>query len=99
MLKADDVLKSLDIRAYFAQRIHEARNGKTEITISSPFREDKHPSFSISLSTGLCHDFALGEGGSVFAFEMRKSNCRSCGRASSKPSRSTTSTISSSWTK
>ncbi len=41
----------------------------------SPFREDKHPSFSVSENGKTWFDHAAGEGGGVVDFVMRARNC------------------------
>jgi hypothetical protein len=41
----------------------------------SPFREDRHPSFSISACGRLWHDFATDEGGDVVSFVKRATAC------------------------
>jgi hypothetical protein len=51
------------------------RNGSA--AISSPFREEKEPSFQITLEgkhAGRWHDFGTGEGGDLFAFYARLNN-------------------------
>mgnify|MGYP002784254696 CR=1 FL=1 len=40
----------------------------------SPFREDKHPSFSINIESGFWIDFGTNEGGNVVQFYARKQN-------------------------
>jgi hypothetical protein len=42
--------------------------GEPRRTCCSPFREDRHPSFSISACGRLWNDFATGEGGDVVSF-------------------------------
>jgi len=42
--------------------------GEPRRTCCSPFREDRHPSFSISSCGRLWNDFATGEGGDVVSF-------------------------------
>jgi hypothetical protein len=41
----------------------------------SPFREERHPSFSISPDGLLWHDFTTGEGGDVVSFVKRAAAC------------------------
>jgi putative DNA primase/helicase len=75
MIDKQQVLEQLDMREYFAQFFPQARNGRTEITVCSPFREEKHPSFSVNAETGLWCDHGNGDSGDVFDFEMRMSRC------------------------
>lgn len=42
--------------------------GEPRRVCCSPFREDRHPSFSISADGRLWHDFGTGEGGDVVSF-------------------------------
>ena len=44
-------------------------------TCCSPFREDRHPSFSISSCGRLWNDFAADEGGDVVSFVKRATAC------------------------
>ena len=45
--------------------------GEPRRTCCSPFREDRHPSFSISPCGRLWHDFSTGDGGDVVSFVKR----------------------------
>ncbi len=57
-------LDRADIRAIVCRLIDTG--GRTgEVSMRSPFREDRSPSFSINTDTGLWRDFATGEGGGV----------------------------------
>lgn len=49
--------------------------GEPRPTCCSPFREDRHPSFSISADGRLWHDFAEGEGGDVVSFVKCATAC------------------------
>ena len=75
MIDKQRVLAGLDIREYFIQFFPQAKDGRPEISVNSPFRKDHNPSFSVNLETGLWHDHATGEGGDPIAFEMRLSKC------------------------
>ncbi len=75
MIDKQEVLNRLDMREYFAQYFPQARNGRTEITVCSPFREENHPSFSFNAESGLWCDHGTGDAGDVFAFEQRMSRC------------------------
>lgn len=48
--------------------------GKPRHICCSPFREDRHPSFSIEADT-LWHDFAEGTGGDVVSLVKRATGC------------------------
>ena len=39
--------------------------GGTQLLYRSPFRDDRHPSFSVSVTKNLWHDYAIGKGGNV----------------------------------
>jgi hypothetical protein len=70
------LLEALDISAFWEAELGERivhRSGKNW-TARSPFREDKNPSFSVNIDSGLFNDFA-GEGGDIFDFVMRSRNC------------------------
>ena len=45
----------------------------------SPFREDRHPSFSICADGKLWHDFATGDGGDVVSFVKFATGCDDAG--------------------
>ena len=49
--------------------------GEPRRSCRSPFREDRHPSFSISADDRLWHDHANGEGGDVVAFIIAATGC------------------------
>lgn len=75
MTQKEQVSARLDMRAYFGQYFPQARSGRTEITVCSPFRDDKHPSLAINAESGLWCDHGTGEGGDVIAFEQRMAKC------------------------
>lgn len=59
-------------RAYWREYFPvEAGNGKVEITVRSPFREDNNPSFGINIETGLWTDRATGESGNIVTFHAQ----------------------------
>lgn len=39
--------------------------GGTQLLYRSPFRDDRHPSFSVSVTKNVWHDYAIGDGGNV----------------------------------
>jgi hypothetical protein len=49
--------------------------GEPARTCCSPFREERHPSFSISSDGLLWHDFTTGEGGDVVSLVKRATAC------------------------
>lgn len=49
--------------------------GTPSRTCCSPFREERHPSFSITADGLLWHDFTTGEGGDVVSFVKRATAC------------------------
>jgi hypothetical protein len=49
--------------------------GEPSRTCCSPFREERHPSFSITADGTLWHDFTTGEGGDVVSFVKRATAC------------------------
>lgn len=53
--------------------------GEPRHTCCSPFREDRHPSFSISADGRLWNDFAAGEGGDVVSFVKSAIGCDDAG--------------------
>lgn len=75
MIPKEEVLARLDMRAYYAQHFPQANSGRTEITVRSPFRDDKHPSLAINAETGLWCDHGNGDAGDVIGFEQRMSRC------------------------
>jgi DNA primase len=75
MIEKKEVMERLDMREYYAQFFPRVNGERTEISVCSPFREDRHPSFSVNITTGLWYDHATGEGGDVFDFEQRRTGC------------------------
>ena len=71
MADKNEVLKRLDMKQYYGQLFPAALNGKIEITVASPFREDIHPSLSINLESGLWIDHGVGESVDFFSLEQR----------------------------
>lgn len=50
--------------------------GGTQLLYRSPFREDRKPSFSVSLTRNIWNDYGIGKGGDVIALaEMLNGNC------------------------
>lgn len=62
-------------RAYWREYFPvEAGNGKVEITVRSPFREDNNPSLGINIETGLWTDRTTGESGNIVTFHAQMHN-------------------------
>jgi len=59
--------KKINIVAWLAEQgIHpKGKSCQGELLYLSPCRQEKHPSFSVSPSKNVWHDFATGEGGSI----------------------------------
>lgn len=64
----NDLDRMLDYRIEYSRFIHDLPTGRDRVLVSSPFRADAHPSFSIDLERGLWKDFASGEGGNYVTF-------------------------------
>lgn len=62
--------QSFEPHSYYAQKFPKFA-GKTKFVTNSPFREDKHPSFSIDCTTGRWYDHGTNEGGDVLDFEAK----------------------------
>lgn len=59
MNEISKVLQAIDYRSFYQRHISKFdANGKTEVNCLCPFHEDKNPSLSVNLETGLF--FALG---------------------------------------
>lgn len=56
-------------------RAYGLLDGQDRLLISSPFREDKHPSFSIRADGMVAHDFATGESFDSIGVIMRALGC------------------------
>ena len=68
----EDVLRTLNFQSYYEEEFPGIQFKKEwSENISSPFRDDKTPSFGANNISGYWKDFG-GESGSVFDFHMRK---------------------------
>ena len=68
------ILQALNVQHYYEEELPDIcfKDGKEwSENISSPFREDKNPSFGVNNISGYYKDLG-GESGSVFDFHMRK---------------------------
>ena len=73
-------LKELRSKAPFKEIVEESvklkwHKGGTEGIGLSPFRNEKTPSFTLSLRKGFYHCFSSGEHGDVISFVMLRNNC------------------------
>ena len=71
-----DIEKSLnpiDVMTYFDYRFMYIQNGAAWYL--SPFRTEHKPSFRVNIARALFYDFGTGEGGDMFKFIMKQSNC------------------------
>ena len=68
------ILQALNVQRYYEEELPDIcfKDGKEwSENISSPFREDKNPSFGVNKITGGYNDLG-GESGSIFDFHMKK---------------------------
>lgn len=73
MNKTIDVLIKIDYRSFYKKHIQGfSANGKTEVSCLCPFHEDKDPSLSVNIETGLFHCFGCGEKGNAVQFVQKK---------------------------
>ncbi|MFH1023795.1 MAG: CHC2 zinc finger domain-containing protein [Planctomycetota bacterium] len=76
-MNKEHVLKHLDFRSFYQVHLPSLKmNGKPEADARCPFHDDKSPSFSVNLETGLwcCHAESGCGGGDVFSFYQRAKN-------------------------
>ncbi|MCK5740897.1 MAG: toprim domain-containing protein [Chlorobi bacterium] len=71
MLNKDEIKDKVDNKKFYSDMIPGIRFGTA---VSSPFREDKHPSFVVYNNTGIWKDLATGEAGDVIGYVMNKMN-------------------------
>lgn len=73
MNEISGVLKAIDFRSFYQRHISKfATNGKTEVQCLCPFHEDKDPSLSVNVETGLFNCFGCGEKGNAIQFVQKK---------------------------
>lgn len=74
ILKELKKLDSTNVLSYLSEeeiyRFYFSKDFKFDVPFSSPFRDDKHPSFIISKKTLRFKDFAMGDTGNCFNFVM-----------------------------
>ncbi|MCK5741012.1 MAG: toprim domain-containing protein [Chlorobi bacterium] len=71
MLDKDEIKDKVNNKTFYSDMIPNIQNGSA---VSSPFREDKNPSFVVYFDTGIWKDFATGETGDVISYVMNKMN-------------------------
>lgn len=72
MIMKEQAIANLDIPYFYQTQIPSLRiNGKPEALGLCPFHDDRHPSLSVNVETGLFNCFSCGEGGDVFKFYMK----------------------------
>ncbi|MCK5741390.1 MAG: hypothetical protein KAH48_04170 [Chlorobi bacterium] len=71
MLNKNEIKDKVDYKKFYSEMIPGIRFGTA---VSSPFREDKHPSFVVYENTGIWKDFATGDTGDIFNFVEKKLN-------------------------
>lgn len=73
MLDKKSILDRLDIRAYYAGELPSLKlNGSSKAQALCPYHDDKQPSLSIDLETGVFHCFGCDKKGSIFDFYMAR---------------------------
>jgi putative DNA primase/helicase len=77
MGRRDEILARLDIAAFYRRELQgeEMRGHGDEVQVLCPFHEDRNPSLSINLKTGLYNCFGCGASGDVFSFYQRLRAC------------------------
>lgn len=76
MADVDRILHEIDFKVYYGKLIPDfSPNGRTEVSCLCPFHDDKSPSLSVNIETGLWHCFACGEGGNAVDFIMKRDGC------------------------
>jgi hypothetical protein len=71
------VLKNIDYQSYYGSHVKRMGkpSGKGEAMALCCFHDEKNPSMSINVKTGLWNCHACKDGGDVFAFQMKRSGC------------------------
>lgn len=73
MNDVDEVLRRIDYPAFYRRNIQGFNvNGKKDVLCLCPFHEDKEPSFSVNVETGLYFCHACGEKGNAIQFIQKK---------------------------
>ena len=71
MTGKEAILKDLSFKAYYASELSSLRIRGNKGMALCPFHEDKNPSLSIDMETGVFHCFGCDGSGDVFDFHMR----------------------------
>ncbi|NUO10499.1 MAG: DUF927 domain-containing protein [Candidatus Brocadia sp.] len=73
MNTATEVLSKIDYKSFYTRHIPGFKsNGKPEVSCLCPFHEDKNPSLSVNVETGLFNCFGCGEKGNAIQFLQKK---------------------------
>jgi len=71
-----EILARLPIEAFYRQELRELKPGSGDnISALCPFHEDKAPSLSVNLKTGVFNCFGCGAAGDVFTFVQKRHDC------------------------
>ena len=71
-MQKEAILSRLDKRNFYQTFLPSLKlNGKTEAKALCPFHDDRHPSLSVNLESGLYNCFSCGAGGDVLTFYQR----------------------------
>src|SRR4030042_3178392 len=63
----DELSARMDYRAIFSEYLRRKKKG-SRFFAAVPFHQEKDPSLSVDIETGLWHCFGCKEGGNVFTF-------------------------------
>ncbi len=68
----EQILSRINFQSFYSQLIPSLKeNGRGAATGLCPFHEDRNPSFSLNLESGLFHCFGCGVGGDIFTFYQK----------------------------
>lgn len=70
----DALLSVINYREFYGRYFTLPAKNKAEVMVSCPWHEDKVPSFSLNVETGLWICFSCGEAGDVFTFYGKQNN-------------------------
>ena len=72
MLDKSELLARLDKKTFYKTLVPSLKeNGRSEVVGLCPFHDDKNPSLSVNLDSGLFNCFSCGNGGDVFTFYQK----------------------------
>jgi len=72
MIGKEAILKALSLKTYYTSELASLRISADKGMALCPFHEDKNPSLSIDMETGVYHCFGCEASGDVFSFHMEK---------------------------